>query len=302
VTPFALPDTTLRITDADRALMDCHLVDGLPTLPGSVMLELAVRRVLAAYSGLSVIAISDVRFGRYIRARADGRLPDVWVAAEARTGRTSDGSVTVGVTLGTTTLVGRVECARMFVDLGPEAPRIPAGARRTVPSGSASVDPYQQPGSPVRLRGPFTALVEPRGDHQHGVATFRVGASPMPQALKTFRLPVLALDCLVRTWAQAGGDLLPVAVPTGMARIDFFTGLNDVDINRRFGELTLVHQQQRAAGSLLEAIDPSGRPILRIRGLTMHELAWLRLRDGKWLRTNPNEQQATSQGLASSAW
>jgi hypothetical protein len=101
VTPFALPDTTLRIADADRALMDCHLVDGLPTLPGTVMLEFAARRALAAYPGLFVTAISDVRFGRYIRARADGRLPDVWVTAEARTGRTSHGSVTVAVTLGT---------------------------------------------------------------------------------------------------------------------------------------------------------------------------------------------------------
>jgi hypothetical protein len=105
--------TAPTVTCGDRALIEHHLVDAIPTVPGAMLVEFAVRHALRSYPGYSAVAVSQVRFDRYLRCRADGRLPEVSIAAQPLDHTAPWDAVDLDVTLAIATRVQPLRCAAM---------------------------------------------------------------------------------------------------------------------------------------------------------------------------------------------
>lgn len=294
----AVSETTgPTITCGDRALIEHHLVDAIPTVPGAVLIEFAVRHALGSYPGYSVVAVSQVRFDRYLRCRTDGQLPVLSITATPLDTLLSGDAVDLGVTLAIATRVRPLRCAAMTVHLTRRP--IPAQRCENTPDfdGTNSVDPYTQPGSPVALSGPFEALTRPRRSRHGGSARFRIPPHASTPGLAAYRTAVLLLDCLIRTRAQtiephADADLLALAVPTGIGRIDLCTPYNDIEMTLRYDHIALRHHP----GSNTSTASSDGHTLMRLHGLTTQTLAWYRPSSHEWSADGANtsgQQQNT---------
>ncbi|MEU6647176.1 SDR family NAD(P)-dependent oxidoreductase [Saccharomonospora sp. NPDC046836] len=275
----------LTPTPADRELLAAHLIRGRASAPGAVLLDFAAEIAAKTRPGLAVTAITDVRFDRYLRVTADGSLPPIWGAATPMHDDTADdqteGVTRVRVEIGTVPrrTGQRLICAVAVVHLQPPGPRSrPAAPAPPTSRGTDSLDPYQDPRSPVALSGAFRALERPIARPLGGSATARLNGLLPPPGEGRNHLPVITLDCLFRVRAQTVDPddtvTLAVGVPTAISRLDLYTDEDDSHLARTFGELTLLHHDggDPAGGDLL-ALAPGGDVLLRVRGLRTHVLA-----------------------------
>jgi hypothetical protein len=143
-------------------------------------------------------------------------------------------------------------------------------------------DPYRISGSPVFLAGVFGALRQPRIHVDGASARYRVDDVDPALDLSSYRIPVIALDCLFRMFSLARCHrrrTLAVGVPVAATRIDLCTTCNDEEITHLFGELEL---RGDATGRTLVATAPDGRVLLCVTGLEMHELSQYRVDTREW--------------------
>lgn len=291
---IAAPQTQrLVLPEADRALLEHHRVDGVPTVPGAMLLDLAARYVLRWHGGQVITALSAVRFTRYLRYRGNGRLPELSITAEPLPGTRADGSDTVRVTIATPTPVRQLPCAATTVHLSRHRPPPVHDEPPPPGDGAASVDPYLRPGSPVALSGPFDVLLRPRRSSAGGAAGFRI---PPGRLGSDHQLPILLLDGLIRIQAQTAGvgELLAVAVPTGIDRVDVRTWHNDFDLGRVADGIVLRHHP--GAGTVT-ASGPDG-VLLRLHGLATHPLGWYHAGTRTWYRHDPGHPEPFRKSVA----
>ncbi|AYN30619.1 hypothetical protein DUI70_0116 [Streptomyces albus] len=269
--------------DAHPYLRD-HLVDGRPTIPGTFILEIAAEAALALAPGLRPARITDVVLSHFIRA-AHHRWPRTLTARATRDGDT----VHVRVLTPAAGPVPEREHTRMTIHLartltpGPWCP--PAGP------GTEAPNTYELPGSPVALSGVFASLRAPRLQSDGGSAHFLPAFTQHERPFEEFVLPSTALDCLLRTCVldgrRPGGDL-PVIVPTALAAIDLHTPANDLELARRWpGGLALRHWYEEGTGEENCALlDPEGRALLRVTGITGAVRGRYRPRTRTWQPTS----------------
>jgi hypothetical protein len=285
---------SLTLTESDHALLSRHAVQGLPTVPGAVLVELAVEAASELVPGLIPAAVTDVRFRRFVRANADDQLPRIRVTAtrDAAPSAVDLDTVAVRVAVESATSAPRFPYAEMTVRLGRTVAHVAAldwpGPSATAPPAprdgpwEAASDLYRIPGSPVFAAGVLGALRQPRIHVDGASARYRVEDVDPRLDLTSYRIPVIALDCLFRMFPLARRHrcrTLAVGVPVAASRIDLGTTCNDEEITRLFGELELHGD---AMGRTLVATAPDGRVLLRVTGLEMHELSRYHLDTREW--------------------
>ncbi|MER6910575.1 hypothetical protein ABT354_02705 [Streptomyces sp. NPDC000594] len=274
-------------TDATRTLAGCHRTGDGPSVPAVLWLECAAEAALALLPG-PVVALSGVRFPRGPLPLPPDRAPALWVGVwpPARPGSRSPAAVRVAI--GTAPpgrdfpgTAARELIAEATVHIGPLPPApapLPLPRRPALPSR----DPAREPGGPILLSGPFTALTGVRRHSWGGSGEFTPGDGAAVAA--GLLLPVLAVDCLLRMESQpplSRGFLLPVYAPLRLALVEFFTPYDD----RALGGLpvVLLHTPVSAPGTgVLNATGPGHRPVLRITGAANRLLGRFDARARRW--------------------
>ncbi|OXM62796.1 SDR family oxidoreductase [Amycolatopsis vastitatis] len=239
-----------------------HLVDERPTVPATVMLQIAAEAATAIIPGSVPVRFSDVVLSAFIRAPRASWPRHLVVTA------TRDGDV---VRVRLSAPPGRVparEHARMTVHLAAEyapAPRV-AVAR---PPGIPVPDVYQLGGS-LHLQGVFGGLRDARLHEHGGSALF--GMSRHATRLDDFTVPSVALDALLRTSVLEGQDseTITAVVPTAISLIDIHAAGNDRDWSNRCGGDVALRYCPAVDSGFDEGVAtlPNGTVLARFRGLS----------------------------------
>lgn len=259
-----------------------HLVDRKPTVPGTLMLEIAARAALALRPGAIVHGYRNTRFEAFIKPFA-GRSPiDLHITATPNSTEEPDIS---GITVELTSAAAsngaahqprrRFFCTEVILSSTDSTTERP---RPTVPDIDRSVqDPYLLADSPVHIGGIFANLTDCRAADRRSTGTWSL-PSNSADFLRDMRIPWLLLDAMLRTFALAAGTDTdqPVFIPREIGRIDLTTGqANDIGLAEQYGAAI------RLLGDLAEdgtfrAIAPDGTLLLEMTGLTMKQLGSVR--------------------------
>lgn len=253
--------------NTDSYLND-HLVDGKPTVPGTLMLEIAAEAAEATMGG-TVTGFRDAHFEAFIRPFSGKRPLDLRITAEP------SGEKTVTVTLESdvtapdgTVLRGRRHFrAEVLLDTTPDRaapiPRQRSNWRRIT-------DPYYRLDSPVRLRGVFENTTDARFEGGNARARWRpdFDAATLPSGL---RVPFLLLCAAARSVAlpPVDEDRQALYVPRSVERVDLhMPGAND----QRLTEEHTGIEVSTMDGSACYASTSDGEVLIEMTGLTIAKL------------------------------
>ncbi|MEU4805107.1 hypothetical protein [Actinosynnema sp. NPDC023587] len=287
-----------RLLDGrDDYLLD-HTVDGVPTLPGCFAAEMAAQAAALLAPGRVVTGFRDLTFDRFVKLGAAARGP-LRVLAELRA---ADQDVTVvDVTVvadvvarsGQVLVADRQHCAVRVVlaDAHPRPPTWdawPASAELPVP------DPYHADGAPVRLAGPFRSTAGTRLHPLGARAAYTAPARP-GSVFERFTTPALLLDGMLRL---SGVELLddryvPVSVPTGVGRVDLYSGAHDVALGALGGVVDLTGSPRGVVlgaepGGRVVAAAPDGRVLAQLKDVTGLVVGYFDVLEGRHLRALPD--------------
>ena len=266
--------------EVDGYLAD-HLVNGVPTLPGTVVPEVVSEAALALFPGRCVTAITDLSLQAFLRVHPGRAGTVIRVVAES-TG--SDPVVSVRVLSdlrapnGILLKKDRVHFAAT-VHMGRELPSPPVVVPWPEdPDEVPAVDPYHVPNPAAHLTGSWVSTEDTRVRAGGNRATF--APASLPGAFAGFRVPVVLLDGLARTAVLTGSRFAPLAAPLSVARIEFFDGRNDhalagespggVELRARPGGIEADGRTEVGDGDAanqLIAVAPGGGMLLRMSGL-----------------------------------
>ncbi|MFD8493102.1 SDR family oxidoreductase [Amycolatopsis sp. NPDC059657] len=226
-----------------------HLLKGVPTLPGALIAELAVR---AAGDGVPV-ALRDAKFYFPVTSNRACHL------------RVRDGKVEVLSDLaGPDGQVFRhdllnAEIGVTFAGRRPEPvkePLPPSGGEPFVPA-------YYSPGGLVELSGPFASLGEVRVGQGWMTAHFAPRLGRWSGVFATLTIPALLLDALLQLTllTRQHGERPPA--PVAIDRVDVLTEHNDVALTGKYGDRIVLSATRDTA----TAQAPDGTVLLRVHGV-----------------------------------
>jgi NAD(P)-dependent dehydrogenase (short-subunit alcohol dehydrogenase family)/3-oxoacyl-(acyl-carrier-protein) synthase len=263
--------------NADSYLAD-HLVNGIPTLPGTLVTAIAAEAAVALRPGWHVTAITNLVFNKFLRVYPGRPGTTFRVVAEATSDNGTESLVTVCVLSDLHARDGRILQRdrmhfRIEVHLQPNLPPAPVTALPTSTQEMSVIDPYHVPNSAVRLGVSFISTTSTRVHPGGARAAFSLPAERQHHAFAKFNVPAVLLDGLARTAVLTSDRFVPLAAPLSIGRIDFYDDRNDVELADAFGDRILLY---RTNGSVLEdadgigelgAVAPDGRLIVQIRCL-----------------------------------
>ncbi|MBM7774866.1 3-oxoacyl-(acyl-carrier-protein) synthase [Actinokineospora baliensis] len=268
------PSTTWRcsIDLAEHPWLLDHTVDGRPTVPATVVLQIAAEA--ARVPGKVAARFTDIVLSSFIRAPVANWPRHLLVTA------TADGDqVQVRVASAPSGPVPSREHARMTVHLAGEHPSVPASPPPP-PRGIPVPDVYQLGGS-VHLSGVFSGLTDARLGRAGVGGSARFGMRPRGTALDRFTVPSATLDALLRSSVLDVGDsgAIPVIVPTAIAAIELYAPGNDSEWDIRCsGEITLRYRTNTRSGTgEYVATAPDGAVLATLHGISsvsreLHEI------------------------------
>ncbi|MFE5124760.1 SDR family oxidoreductase [Streptomyces sp. NPDC056669] len=268
---------------ATDGYLEHHTVRGEATLPGTFVTELAAEAARALVPGKRVIAFEDLRFEHFLRVYRDLPAGPRRIRAELVD---SPGEVTVVQVRITEDVVApsgvvlvkdRVHfLARVLLDTeAPTAPRWeewPVGEETPVP------DPYHQPGSPVRLTGPFVSTTDTRIHPRGKRARYAPDIPAGDPVWSRFTVPSILLDGLARVGVLElldgpDGHLVPVAAPLSIRRIDLYEEISDHDLAASGEPVDLFvtppgfDLTADAISNRFVAVRPDGRMLLQMKDM-----------------------------------
>ncbi|SNR24660.1 SDR family oxidoreductase [Blastococcus mobilis] len=258
-----------------------HLAKGQPTLPGTFVTEAAAEAARVLVPDRVVVGFSDLTFSAFLRLHP-GRPATKRIRALVIGSDEEQTLVRVTVTTDVIAPGGRViavdrphfSVVVRLRDRFPAAPRWerwdPAG------DGPPTRDPYLVPNPWLRLSGVFD-VNEGARLHEHGArATFALRVPEDDPVFRTFLVPTLLLDGLLRVGMlyDAGDGFRALAAPTGIGRIDLYEPGNDIALSTRYGSIELHHTPPAPGASgagtgRWVAATPDGRVLARIEGTTV---------------------------------
>ncbi|WNV87753.1 SDR family oxidoreductase [Umezawaea sp. Da 62-37] len=248
---------------ADHPWLLDHLVDGRPTVPATVVLQIAAEAATALVPWLVAARFTDIVLSTFIRApRAS--WPRHLVVTASRDGD----EVRVRLDSAPSGPVPSREHARMTVHLAAEhtpARRIVSGP----PPGIPVPDVYQLGGS-LRLQGVFGGLRDARLHGDGGSARF--GMPHRGTRLDGFTVPSATIDALLRTSVLDGrnAETVTMIVPTAIAAVEIHVPGNDREWDVRCtGQITLRYLANTGGdpGECV-ATAPDGTVLATVRGIS----------------------------------
>jgi acyl transferase domain-containing protein/acyl-CoA thioesterase FadM len=275
----ALPCATWKLSVSSHPFLCDHRVRGVPTMPGTFELELAVRAARAFRPSLCVVSIEHAMFDRFVQVH-DGA--EVELRARLRLVEEDAHAALVKVSLHSDFIhkSGRVlqRDIRHFsasVRLADRPCALPAATVGTNGArGVPAIDPYLAAGSPVKLDGLFRCLEEVRLHADHRTASFHISAPESLPQIAAFLTPSLLLDAMTRCAVIAVEDdgAMPIWVPVSAGRTLLPQGVNDASLHAAGGGVRIQAVAPRFAGDLVyadhvEAIDAEERAFLVVEGL-----------------------------------
>ncbi|MEU4895946.1 SDR family NAD(P)-dependent oxidoreductase [Streptomyces sp. NPDC044780] len=292
---------------ATDGYLEHHTVRGEATLPGTFVTELAAEAARALVPGKRVIAFEDLRFEHFLRVYRDHPVGPKRIRAELVDGPGEVTAVQVRISedvvapSGVVLVKDRVHFrARVLLDTeAPTAPRWeewPPGPETPVP------DPYHQPGSPVRLTGPFVSTTDTR-IHPRGKRARYAPAIPAGDPVwSRFTVPVILLDGLARVGVLdlVDGHLVPVAAPLSIRRIDLYEEISDHDLAVSQAAVDLFvtppgfDLTADAISNRFVAVRPDGRMLLQMKDMRATLIGYIDAETGEAV---PAPQPAPGEGL-----
>jgi 3-oxoacyl-(acyl-carrier-protein) synthase/NAD(P)-dependent dehydrogenase (short-subunit alcohol dehydrogenase family)/acyl-CoA thioesterase FadM len=268
-----LKENTWKVSlTTHRSLID-HRVKDRPTLPWVLAMDFGVRRAQAQRKDFKSIALTDVRFEKYIAVREDRDVElkartELVGEAEYRVELRSDFVHSTGIILNRDVLhyaanIGLVKSPN--IDRQPR--HFPEAARFTTIN-----DPYLDSHSPLQVSGPFRCVHDIRIGTQLRCAVFRNNGDKLPPEFLNSSIPCLLIDALGRFSGLVLDEQgkVPICVPVRGSRIWIAAGVNDRTLLGT--QVTLRAGAPRIEGDVMypgtaEAIMPDGRVILEFEGL-----------------------------------
>ncbi|MFF4800995.1 SDR family oxidoreductase [Streptomyces sp. NPDC001351] len=274
--------------------LEHHTVRGEPTLPGTFVTELAAEAARHLVPGRTVTAFEDLTFEHFLRVYRDVPTAPKRITAEIVE---DEGDTTVVQVLvsedvvspgGVVLVENRPHFAARVVLADEFAP-----APRWEPWDSADdtpvPDPYHQPGSPVRLSGPFVSTTG-TGIHPLGKrGRYSLSLPSDDPVWPRFTVPCVLLDGLARVGVLdlVDGRLVPVAAPLSIRRIDLYEETNDHTLSTGPGPIDL-YATPRGFGLSADRVDnrfvaarPDGRMVLQMKDLRAALIGYVDARTGE---------------------
>ncbi|MEK8142916.1 hypothetical protein NKH18_14410 [Streptomyces sp. M10(2022)] len=136
-------------------------------------------------------------------------------------------------------------------------------------------DPYHQPGSPVRLTGPFVSTTDTRIHPNGKRGRYALSLPADDPTWQRFTVPGILLDGLARVGVLdlVEGHLIPVAAPLSIRRIDLYEATNDLALSGADEEIELYATPPGfdLAADLIDnrfvAARPDGRMLLQMKDM-----------------------------------
>ncbi|GAA4230017.1 hypothetical protein GCM10022254_23800 [Actinomadura meridiana] len=251
----------------ERYLAD-HRVDGVPTLPGTMLTAVAAEAARHFSPHAALRRFRDLAFHAWVRGQ---KARQYTVTAVRTLGSRDETSVLVRVTSAVTLPDGRLikerEHFRATVDTGPPSPdRVPTATWWDDDGTVPVVDPYYQADSRVHLTGPFQATRDWRTHSFGAVALWRPNVNALPDVFKRLPIPSLLLDSLARCKGLHVEDgIQELIIPRYIRRIEVFRDTDDVRLANEFPAGIQLHWI-RPAGTWC-AVAPGGSLIARIEDM-----------------------------------
>lgn len=207
---------------ADQPYLEEHLVDGRPTLPGAIFVQLCMEAAAKGGMGVGVSGMSNLSFSRFAKLRSDMPLHlKAQLASTCQTGGEVTAELVSDFYHANGTLLQanltHFQCTLHYQpqDTPAQPPTLPRQP------GTPLADPYVHGGGPIQLSGPFDALAAIEQHPQLLVGAFQWPQGPSAETAWDRR--VLLLDGLFRLamMAPSADGKFPLFVPFACERIVF---------------------------------------------------------------------------------
>jgi hypothetical protein len=272
-------DVTWQLSTAAFPFLRDHRANGVPTVPGTFELELAVRTARNLRPSRCVVSVEQAVFDRFVRVH-DNSITSL----RARTRIIEDDAcstlVEVGLHSDFVHKSGRVlqQDIRHFsacVRLADEPYALQTKrAYGNGEDGVAIIDPYLAADSPVKLAGLFRCLDAVRLHSDHCTAAFRFAEPSGLAQIVSFQTPFLLLDAMTRcSVLHVEGDrTMRVWVPISARRTFLPQNLNDASLHAA-GTVVRIHsaaprfERDLVFSDHVQALDAEGRVLIVVEGL-----------------------------------
>ncbi|RDI68047.1 SDR family oxidoreductase [Nocardia pseudobrasiliensis] len=253
-----------------------HRVNGVPTLPGAFVTEIALEAARALVPTMRVHAFEDVTFHHFLKVYAADRPVLKRIRAEVLRQRDDPGQARVGIEVtgdvvapdGTVLVRDRVHFTATVL-MAATVPPAPHWTPWYSAEEQPVVDPYHRDGSPVLLTGVFESTRATRLHPLGKRSTYDPRLAPDDPTFSRFRVPVVLLDGLLRTGVLSAGDgagRVPVAAPLRIDRLDLYEHTNDARVASD-GPIDLYAVATDGPDNRFAAVRPDGRIVLTVAGL-----------------------------------
>ena len=255
-----------------------HLVDGIPTVPGALIIAIVAEAAQQLRPHLKIAAFEQASFQRFIRVYGNR---ETRIRVHAALVTETDGEAVVQVRLlsdfvhrSGAILQRDILQHEILVRMAAEVQRPPERLGLGGFDGVALPDPYVMDGSPVCLSGPFRTMSNITAGRAGRRADYALGESGALAMAEESRLPaIMLMDSLWRFGAieMAADGVLPVYVPEKCELMTVYFDFADVDPHRLIGTLTLSGANPHDDGERLRigpiaASDVDGNVLLVVDG------------------------------------
>jgi acyl transferase domain-containing protein/NAD(P)-dependent dehydrogenase (short-subunit alcohol dehydrogenase family) len=253
-----------------------HLVGGVPTVPGALIIDYVGEAAYRLRPDLKIIAFEEAFFRKFIKVYPNRKM---LVRVEGRVVSEDERETIVKISVlsdfihsSGVTLQKNILQHESLVRMSPTPLAAPKSVELNGMEGRRSVDPYPIEGSPICLSGPFDAMTNLVIGGERRRADFKFDdlnhSSPESQSMLS---KVVLMDSLMRFGVIQGAtdNTLPVFVPEACDVMKVYFDFADFDISKLVGSVTFTGANPRPDGERLHmgpvsAIDADGNTLLLV--------------------------------------
>lgn len=281
--------TATRTFDLRRdGYLEHHLVNGHPTLPGMLIVEMAAQAAAQVVPRRVPVAFEDVRFERFLRVHRARRAEPKRIQAQLLSEDRNESVVEVRVLTDITAPDGRVlrrdqlhASARVLLRDEP----LPAPRWESWPSSATdrALNPYHHARHGITLSGPFASTRDERLHPWGRMAHLALDRAAIERWFPDMLVPVVSLDALAQVSALGSPDAprIPLAAPRTLRRIDLYGAHTDASLARG-GDAVRLYSVQDTRSNRAVAAFSDGPILFQIKDLSAVTVGHVDPRDGRF--------------------